>query len=63
VYQLVSSKYPRSKAAPTALYKFALSLIAQKKTDPAKAALNRIVKDYSTSDEASLARDLLRTLK
>jgi len=63
VYQLVAAKYPQSKAAPTALYKFALSLIAQKKTAPAKAALNRIVKEYPNSDEASLARDLLRTTK
>ena len=63
MYQLVVSKYPQSKAAPTALYKYALSLIAQKKTVPARAALNRIVKDYPNSDEASLARDLLRTTK
>ena len=63
VYQLVSTKYPQSKAAPTALYKYALSLIAQKKPAPAKAALDRIVKNYPNSDEASLARDLLRTLK
>ena len=63
VYQLVATKYPQSKAAPTALYKYAQSLIAQQKTAPAKVALNRIVKDYPNSDEASLARDLLRTLK
>ena len=63
VYQLVAAKYPKSKAAPTALYKYALSLIAQKNTAPAKVALNRIVKDYPNSDEASLARDLLRTTK
>jgi tol-pal system protein YbgF len=63
VYQLVVTKYPKSKAAPTALYKFALSLIAQKQSAPAKTALNRIVKDYPNSDEASLARDLLRTVK
>lgn len=63
VYQLVVTKYPQSKAAPTALYKYALSLIAQKKNPTAKTALNRILKDYPNSDEASLARDLLRTLK
>ena len=63
VYQLVVSTYPRSKAAPTALYKLALSLVAQKKTTPARGALNRILKEYPNSDEASLARDLLRTIR
>ena len=63
VYQLVVTTYPKSKEAATALYKFALSQIAQKKRDPARGALNRIVKDYPNSDEASLARDLLRTIR
>ena len=63
VYQLVATKYPQSKAAPTALYKYALSLVAQKKNPAARTVLNRIVKDYPNSDEASLARDLLRTTK
>lgn len=63
VYQLVATKYPQSKAAPTALYKYALSLIAQKKNPAARGILNRIVKEYANSDEASLARDLLRTTK
>jgi tol-pal system protein YbgF len=63
VYQLVVTKYSQSKAAPTALYKYALSLIAQKKNAPARTVLGRIVKDYPNSDEASLARDLLRTTK
>jgi tol-pal system protein YbgF len=63
VFQLVVTKYPKAKEAATALYKFALSQIAQKKREPARVALNRIVKEYPNSDEASLARDLLRTIR
>jgi tol-pal system protein YbgF len=63
VYQLVVTNFPKSPRAPTALYKYAQSQLAQGHSEPARAALNRIIKDYPTSDEFGLARDLLRTIK
>lgn len=63
VYGLVVRKYPRSVDAPTALFKYALSQIAQKKTGAGRTALQRIVREYPGSTEAELAADRLRTLK
>ena len=59
VYALVASNYPRSTAAPTALYKHAQSLIAAKKTAEARALIERLQRDYPASDPARLARELL----
>jgi TolA-binding protein len=44
------------------LYKRALVLRSAGQTAAARAALERIVRDYPRSDEAALARDQLRTL-
>ena len=63
VYGLVIQRYPASPKAATALYKQALSLRAAGKTPAARAALNRILKDYPHSDEAVLATDALKTLR
>jgi TolA-binding protein len=63
VYLLVASKYPRSVNAPTALYKYALSQLAQKKTAAGKTYLQRVVREYPGSVEAELAADRLRTLR
>ena len=59
VYALVVSTYPRSPAAPTALYKHAQSLIAAKKTTEARALIERLTRDYPGSDPERLARELL----
>ena len=63
VYGLVVSRYPKSVDAPTALYKYALSQIAQKKTAAGRTALQRIVREYPGSTEAELAADRLRSLR
>lgn len=63
VYGLVVSRYPRSVDAPTALFKYALSQIAQKKTAAGRQALQRIVREFPGSTEAELAADRLRSLR
>src|SRR5690348_4367387 len=62
VYGLVVQRYPSSPKAATALYKQALSLREAGRITQARAAFERIIKDYPRSDEAELARAQLRTL-
>jgi tol-pal system protein YbgF len=62
VYQLVVQRYAASPKAATALYKHALSMKAAGRTAVARAAFERIVKEYPRSDEAALAREQLRSL-
>jgi TolA-binding protein len=59
VYTLVVSKFPKSTAAPTALYKHAQSLIAAKKTTEARALIERLRREYPGSDAERLSRDLI----
>ena len=63
VYALVVTKYPRSKDAPTALYKYGLSQLSQGKKTAARAALQRVVREFPSSIEAELAGDRLKTIK
>jgi tol-pal system protein YbgF len=63
VYLLVSQRYPKSNDAPTALYKLAMSMAAQKKTAAARTYFRRVVSEYPRSTEAELAADRLRTLR
>jgi TolA-binding protein len=63
VYSLVVVKYPRTPDAATALYKYGLSQLSQGKTAAARAALQRVVREYPSSTEAELARDRLKTIK
>ena len=62
VYGLVVQRYPSSPKAATALYKQALSMREAGRIAQARAAFERIIKDYPRSDEAELARGQLRTL-
>lgn len=62
-YAAVVAKYPDSPRAPTALYKRALIMQAGGNLTGARAALNQIIKRYPRSDEASLAKDRLKTIK
>lgn len=62
VYGLVVQRYPTSPKAATALYKQALSMREAGRISQARAAFERIIKDYPRSDEAELARGQLRTL-
>jgi TolA-binding protein len=59
VYALVASRYPRSTAAPTALYKQAQSLIAARKPAEARALIDRLKREYAGSDAERLASQLV----
>lgn len=61
VYQQVVKRYPKSDAAPQALYKRALSL---EKAQPKKARelCQQIVDQYRTSNESGLAADMIKRL-
>lgn len=63
VYSLVVVKYPRTPDAATALYKYGLSQLSQGKTAAARAALQRLVREFPSSTEAELARDRLKTIR
>jgi tol-pal system protein YbgF len=63
VYLLVTTKYPRSTDAPTALYKYASSLAAQRKVAAARTAFQQVVRTYPGSVEAELAAERLKTLR
>jgi tol-pal system protein YbgF len=62
-YAAVVSGYPTSPRAPTALYKRALGMEEKGNITGARGLLNDLVQRYPRSDEASLAKDRLRTLK
>jgi tol-pal system protein YbgF len=62
-YATVVARWPESPRAPTALYKRALALEARGNNTAARAALNLIVQRYPRADEATLARDRLRTMR
>ncbi|MES2179516.1 MAG: tetratricopeptide repeat protein [Gemmatimonadota bacterium] len=63
VYALVIQRYPESPKAATALYKRALSMKAAGQSGQARTLFDRIIREYPRSDEATLAREQLRTLK
>jgi tol-pal system protein YbgF len=63
VYALVVKKYPKAAKAPTALYKRALIAATAGETAQARKLLNQVLKSYPNSDEASLAKDRLKTLE
>ncbi|MGH7664551.1 MAG: tetratricopeptide repeat protein [Gemmatimonadaceae bacterium] len=60
-YALVLERYPESTRAPTALYKRALLARDAGRMPEARAMLDEVVRLYPRSDEAVLARDILRT--
>jgi tol-pal system protein YbgF len=63
VYQLVATRFPKSEAAATALYKRAQILVEGKRNAEARVLLDRVVKDFPGSDAAVLARDLLKSVR
>ena len=63
VYTAVVTTYPRSPRAATALYKHGLALQRAGRTQEAKEALERVVREYARTDEAALAREALRTIR
>lgn len=62
VYGVVVERYPTSPKAATALYKRGVALRAAGRATQARAAFDRVIRDYPRSDEAALAREQLRTL-
>lgn len=62
VYQAVVAQYPKSPYAPMALYKYGNSQLQQGKVEAARAAWERVLHDYPTSDEAQLVPDRLKAL-
>jgi len=59
VYQLVYNKYPRAPEAATGMYKHGKILWESNKKDEARIVLRRVIREFSGSDEARLAQDLL----
>jgi TolA-binding protein len=45
------------------LYKYGLSQLSQGKNAAARAALQRVVREFPSSTEAELARERLRTIR
>ena len=60
VYQLVSTKYPKSQQAATGLYKHGMILWDANKRAEARIVFNRLIKEYPNAPEAELANDRLR---
>jgi tol-pal system protein YbgF len=60
VYLLVSTKYPKSPEAPTALYGRGRLLWEANKRGEARIVLNRLIKDYPDADEVDLAKNLMK---
>lgn len=63
VYLLVPTRFPKSDAAATALYKRAQMLVDAKRNAEARELLDRVIKEYPSSDAAMLARDMLRNIR
>jgi len=60
VYQLVPTKYPKSPAAATGLYKHGMILWDANKRAEARISFNQVIRLYPNSPEAELASDRLR---
>lgn len=63
VYQLVTSRYPKSDNAATALYRRAQMAVDARRNADARTLLDRVVKEYPNSDAAVLAQSLLKTIR
>ncbi len=61
-YARVVEAFPKSPRAASALYKLGLLAERRKDLEGARRFYQRVVGDYSRSDEAALARDRLKTL-
>ena len=59
-YQEVIKNYPQQPKVPAAMLKQAISFKAIKDTKSAKYVLKKLVADYSKSDEAKKAKELLK---
>ncbi len=62
-YRSLLEKFPASPKVPVALLKGGMGLQEQKKTDQARAAYQRVLKDYPNAQAATQARTRLDQLK
>ncbi|MBR4355698.1 MAG: tetratricopeptide repeat protein [Elusimicrobiaceae bacterium] len=62
-YATLLQKFPQSKLIPAARLKYARSIVPLGKTDEAKRYLSSIIKEFSSSEEAKLAKSDLAKLK
>lgn len=62
-YARVLAEHPRSSRAPTALYKIGQAAEARRDLPAARAAYQRIVREYPRTDEAALAQARLDALR
>ena len=60
VYQLVSTKYPKSPQAATGMYKHGMILWDANKRADARIVFNRLIREFPSSPEAELANDRLK---
>jgi len=58
-FQTVAERFPKSPKAPDALLKLGLAQSESKQKDQSRATLQRLVKDYPSSNAANLARQRL----
>ena len=58
-FQTVAERFPKSPKAPDALLKLGLAQSESKQKDQSRATLQRLIKDYPSSNAASLARQRL----
>jgi tol-pal system protein YbgF len=61
-YRAVVQRFPQSSRAPSSLYKLGLQALAAGRTTEARDAFTRLVGTWPTAEEASLARERLRSL-
>lgn len=61
-YRAVVQRFPQSPRAPSSWYKLGLQALAAGRTAEARDAFSRVVTGYPGAEEASLARERLRTL-
>jgi tol-pal system protein YbgF len=61
-YDLVIANYPKSPSVPQAYYKRGLALAGLGQTDRARESLETVVKEFSDSQQAVLAKQRLETL-
>jgi len=59
----VVTRFPQSERAPTSLYK--IGLLAEQRRDPAaaRAAYERVIRDYPRAEEVNLARQKLAAIR
>ena len=61
-YETLLSRYPKGRQVPAALLRIGFTHLALNDTTNGRAYLDRVIKEYSKSEEATLARLRIDTL-